>query len=147
MEKENIGYLIKRIDNRMRQDYDVNLKQHDLTFSQVQVLFYIHHNGGSVTQKELESFLKVSHPTVVGLVQRLEAHDYVTCSVDPNDKRNKIITLTDEAVELEEDLKNNRKQSISKLLAGMNNQEVDELIRLLSKVYENIEQREEEPHD
>lgn len=139
MKKDQLGFLIKTISNKMRADADADLKQHDLTFSQAHMLFYLKHNGGSATQKELEECLKVSHPTVVGLVQRLESHHYVNSRIDEDDKRNRIISLTPEAMELEKELRENRKRSMNRMMTGLEKDEIQELLRLLRLVCENVE--------
>ena len=48
-------------------------------------------------QKQLQTMMNVSHPTMVGLVQRLEANGFVTTAPDTMDRRNKIVSLTEEA--------------------------------------------------
>ena len=61
---------------------DNDLKTQDLTFSQAQVLVVIERNGGTIAQKEIEKILDVSHPTIVGLVNRLHEKGFVECEVD-----------------------------------------------------------------
>ena len=76
--KEEIGYLIHKIDNRIKTRIDNQLKKNELTFSQSQVLHHLDRNGGSLNQKELQSLMNVSHPTIVGLVNRLYEKGLVT---------------------------------------------------------------------
>ena len=89
MSQEKIGYLVKRLSNRMSVVVDASLKKHDLTFSQIRVLDFIYEHGGEVNQKEIEEFLNVSHPTVVGLVGRLEHNGFIFSRVDEEDRRSK----------------------------------------------------------
>ena len=95
---EDIGYLIHKIDNKIKTNIDNHFKIHDLTFSQSQVLHLLSKNGGTVNQKQLQTMMNVSHPTMVGLVQRLESNGFVTTAPDNMDRRNKIVSLTEEAV-------------------------------------------------
>ena len=134
----NIGFLIHRIDNKVKADIDAQLKIHDLTFSQSQVLFQLMKNGGSMSQKQLQDVMKVSHPTMVGLVQRLEANGYVRTALDQNDKRNKIVTITEAAEQFSHDMEASRKKNRKKMLKDLSEEEVQELSRLLNKVYENV---------
>ena len=69
---DDLGYLIKQISDKMRANADAVFRKHGLTYSQVHVLSFVQACGGSATQKESEIYLDVSHPTIVGLVSRLE---------------------------------------------------------------------------
>lgn len=84
----------------MRADED--LKRHDLTLTQTRVLGFLAEMGGQATQKEIEDDLQVSHPTVVGLVSRMEQKGFLTTRPDPMDRRNKLVELTEKARELDQ---------------------------------------------
>lgn len=64
MEQYPIGCLLKMITDKIKIQADANLAQHDLTLTQSRVLGYLARSGGTATQKEIEGFLQVSHPTV-----------------------------------------------------------------------------------
>ena len=68
MEQYPIGCLLKMITDKIKIQADANLAQHDLTLTQSRVLGYLARNGGMATQKEIEGFLQVSHPTVAGVI-------------------------------------------------------------------------------
>ncbi|UKI15126.1 MAG: hypothetical protein L6V85_04040 [Clostridiales bacterium] len=53
-------------------------------------------SGGKSMQKDVETYLEVSHPTVVGLLSGLESRGLVSCVFDSDDKRMKSVYLTDE---------------------------------------------------
>ena len=93
MLKNDVGYLIKRINDKLKVRADAELKQYHLTISQSRVLVYLRSRGGQATQKEIETFLDVAHPTIVGLVSRMEQNGYVTCW-PCEDGRNKYVKLT-----------------------------------------------------
>ena len=90
--KNDVGYLIKRIHDKLAVRADAELKQYHLTMSQGRVFLYLSSRGGQATQKEIETFLGVAHPTVVGLVSRMEQSGYVTCW-PCEDGRNKNVKL------------------------------------------------------
>lgn len=66
MTLKGIGYLVKMIDDKMKVKADADLTHYDLTLSQCRVLTFLQSQEGQATQKEIEDFLEVSHPTVVG---------------------------------------------------------------------------------
>ena len=45
MKKNDVGYLIKLISDKMRAQGDADLKEYDLTYSQVRILSYLHRYG------------------------------------------------------------------------------------------------------
>lgn len=138
MKNEDIGFLIKQISDRIKARIDAGMKSSDLTYSQFHVLAYIAHNNRSVTQKDLEDFLGVSHPTVVGLVTRLSAKGFVETATDKSDRRVKRISMTDKALRLGECMQLEHEKSEEKLQAGLSEEEVSELKRMLKVVYSNL---------
>lgn len=141
MVNQNIGFLIKVISDRMKALGDNDLREHDLTFSQTQVLAAIEHEGGTVAQKEIEKILDVSHPTIVGLINRLQDKGFVTCETDETDRRSKIVTLTPKAVSLGRMMREKRDQSEKGMLEGLSDEEIEQLNVLLRKLYRNVEER------
>lgn len=138
---QEIGFLIKVISDRMKALGDNDLKTHDLTFSQAQVLVVIERNGGTIAQKEIEKILDVSHPTIVGLVNRLQEKGFVECEVDESDRRSKIVYLTEKAKSLGQIMREKRDQSDRELMEGLSEEEAEQLYTLLRKIYSNIEER------
>ena len=104
MMKSDVGYLIKSINDKLTVKVDAELKQFNLTKSQCRVFLYLSSRGGQGTQKEIETFLGVSHPTVVGLVSRMEQNGYVMCW-PCEDGRNKNVKLTPKAEDIDKDMK------------------------------------------
>ncbi|MDD6021302.1 MAG: MarR family winged helix-turn-helix transcriptional regulator [Acutalibacteraceae bacterium] len=138
MDSKDIGYLFKAINEKMRMRFDNQLKKNDLTFSQSQVLFFININGGRVTQKQIEGFLEVSHPTVVGLIARLEKKGYLSCHTDKNDKRNKIVCQTQKAADFSGEMCRSRELGEAEMLNGLTDAERAELRRYLETIYNNM---------
>ena len=138
-DRTDIGYMVKRISDRIRTHADARLSHFELTFSQMRVLHCIDSCGGMATQKQIEEALDVAHPTVVGLVGRLSASGFIGCAVDENDRRHKMIRLLPKAYAIEQEIRADRLRSEQILTSGMSPEEVEALCRLLDKVYENIE--------
>ena len=141
MPQYRIGFLIKNISDRMRAAGDNDLRGHGLTFSQAHILFVIENAGGSLAQKNIERILDVSHPTVTGLIARLQEKGFVECGTDPSDRRNKIVTMTPKAFSLANLLRENRSRAEEELLAGLSEEEMDTLGQLLLRLYANMDER------
>ena len=138
MNDRQIGYLLKRITDKMRADADADFKKLNLTFTQSRVLGYLNSKGGQATQKELEDSLGVSHPTVVGVVARMEKNGYVQTWFDPEDKRMKYVALTEKADLFGRELEYITDQKEQQLLANLSEEQIDQLESMLQIIYKNI---------
>lgn len=136
---DGIGYLIKSLNDKLKSDADADLKEFNLTFSQSRILAFLRHCGGKATQKEIEIFSAASHPTVVGIVSRMEQNGYVETFFDCFDKRNKIVKLTNQASALGEDLENRIFEKDKKLISSLSENEIAELKRMLGIILKNLE--------
>ena len=137
MLKNDVGYLIKGINDKLKVKADAELKQYNLTMAQCRVLTYLSSQGGQTTQKEIEVFLNVSHPTVVGIVSRMEQNGYVTCW-PCEDGRNKYVKMTPQAEAIDKDMQENMHTSEEMLLAPLSTEDRERLRDLLLTVAEHL---------
>lgn len=139
MPKKDVGYFLKNINDKLKVKADADLKHFNLTFAQSRVIAFLNDKGGSATQKEIELFLEVSHPTVVGLVSRMEQNGHVISWIDEADKRNKIVKLTERAQGISMDMERNISINEQKMLATLSEEDVANLTRMLTVIYKNLE--------
>lgn len=123
----------------MKVSADASFKEKDLTFAQARVLEYVISKGGNTTQKSIEDYLEVSHPTVVGIVSRMEKSGYLVCHVDKEDKRNKIVEVTERAVCVSQELETGKTAQEEKLLKGLTKEEIETLYRILCVIRKNVD--------
>ncbi len=138
MNQQHIGYLIKSINDRLKTKADDDLKKHKLTLSQSRIVVFLKEKNGTATQKEIEDFLMVSHPTIVGLVSRMEQNGIVRTHFDANN-RSKLVQLTEYAEVLAKDMGETILENEQKLLAGLSDDEVIALKKTLNVVLNNLE--------
>lgn len=138
MENKDVGHYFRCINDKLRVRADEDLKKYRLTLSQSRVFAFLKDSGGEATQKEIEVFLEVSHPTVVGLISRMEQNGYLSCRVDESDRRNKIVALTAKAREVGESLGQSMTDTEHRILQGLSEEEVKELKRMLEQIYRNL---------
>ena len=139
MNTREIGYLIKRINDKLKVKADADLKSHELTLTQSRVLAFLNSEDGQATQKEIEDFLEVSHPTVVGLVSRMEQNGFVTTWFDPENRRNKIVQLTESSRKIGADLDRTIQEQEKSMLKGLSQGQISELARMLTLIYKNLD--------
>lgn len=136
--EHEVGRLLKLINDKLRVKADGDMKGQELTFAQAQIIRILSRNSGQMTQKEIEDFLQVSHPTVVGLVSRLEQKGFLISWLDLADRRNKIVMLTDKAREISDDMDETLRAREEQMLSGLSERQRAELVRLLCRVNDNL---------
>ena len=141
MEKKDIGYLIKNISDRLKVMADADLKAYNLTLTQSRVMAFLEDHGGQTTQKEIQLFLRVSHPTVVGIVSRMEQNGHLVSWQDEQDRRNKIVSLTDRAAALGAVMKSGIADVEKTMLSSLSDEEVEQLRATLTTICENLEEK------
>lgn len=139
MAKKDVGYYIKNIDEKLKVKADADLGKYNLTFAQSRVLAFLRDKGGSATQKEIEVFLEVSHPTVVGIVSRMEKNGHLKCRFDENDRRNKIVELTQQAEKLGKDMERSIKENENRMLKSLSQPEIKQLMKMLEIISKNLD--------
>ena len=138
MEQFQIGYLLKRITDKIKIQADANLAQHDLTLTQSRVLGYLARNGGTATQKEIEGFLQVSHPTVAGVIGRMEQKGFVSCRADPADKRSKLVCQTARATEIAHQMQATIAAAEQQMLRSLSPKQIAALEDALRTIYADL---------
>ena len=136
---QTVGYLLKEITDKIKVSADASFKLRNLSFSQARLLECLSDREGRATQKSIEEFLKVSHPTVVGLISRMEKKGYLRCYQDENDKRNKIVEMTENARLIAHEMQDEVAAQEAKLLKGLTKEEIESLKRMLQMMYRNIQ--------
>ena len=135
----DIGFLVKLVHDAIDRRINQELEDQHLTNSQMSVLSYLRRRGGSdTTIRNIQDFLKVSHPAAAGLVRRLEQKGFVHLTTDPRDRRARIVRL-DASVRHNSELGPRPTLHMEeRLLQGLSDEECGQLCSLLLRVYENI---------
>lgn len=138
-----LGYKFKRIHEMFRARMNVDMKESDLTFSQMEILFYLEkHSDHAINQQELCDVIQVSHPTMIGLINRMEEKDLVVRRTDPLNRRSRYIEMTQKSQEILRQTKERRHRNDRMLVKGFTDEETKELNRLLGMVYRNMQSEE-----
>lgn len=138
-EKLMLGFVFKQIHIAFEAHCNKNLQKYNLTQAQMDILVYLqHHKDSTITQRNLEIGLGLKNPTVTGLLNRLEEKELINRKKHPNDKRSKIITMTEKSKIIMEEAYINMKEMYSSIVEGFSESEKEELFRLLYKVLDNL---------
>ncbi len=135
---KHLGHRLKIINDTIVADGNAIMKEKKLTLSQVRLLVFLRHHGGSAHQKELEDFFGVTHPTLIGIIKRLEAKGMVAVSIDNDDRRARIISLT-ESGDKECDYARKGVEKVEAILVeGFTEEEIIQLGNMLDRVMDNL---------
>lgn len=134
-----LGFLLKSITDKIKARVDADMKRHNLTLSQSRILKFLTENGGESTQKEIEDFLQVAHPTVVGLVSRMEQNGFVRSWLDPENRRNKIVRLTPHAQDISQQIARETEEIDRRLLCSFTPQQVRQLKEMLLQISQSLD--------
>jgi len=108
------------------------LKEHGLYTSQWSILFCLH-EFGTMTQKEIWTYLNVEAPTVTRTVKRMEESGWIE-RTQGDDKRERIIVLTEEAKVKFSEIEASVETIERTLLQHFTEQEKEQLYELLRKI-------------
>ena len=100
-----IHLKFKMIGEGFKQRFNTVLKKYDLTFSQFGVICYLReHKDEKIYIKKLGEVFNLTHPTVVGIINRLEEKGFIETRPDSENKRYRIITLTAKGMEFKDEM-------------------------------------------
>lgn len=132
---------IKRISNALERKRTLDLEDMDLTSSQAFVLGYLIRNREeAVTPGDICRHFDLSHPTVTGILQRLECKGFLTYVEDSNDRRKKQICVTEKALDVHQHARERCQETESLVTGSMTEEELRTLVALLDRVIANIGQ-------
>ena len=93
--------------------------------------------GGPSTQKEISSYLGVEAPTMTRTLARLEISGWITRTAG-KDKREKLISLTDRAIQEYDNWLAAVRSSESNVLQNITEEEISTMITIMAKMRENM---------
>lgn len=139
-DNRDCGAILKQINDVMEKNANNALRSQDLTMSQAGMLIWLDETEEkSATFKELEKAFRVSQPTIVGIIKRLEQKGWIKVQSDASDKRIRIAQLTESGREKCQVGYEHMAQAEEELLRALSEKERREFIRLLIKVKNSIQ--------
>lgn len=140
------GLYIKRINAFLDCEANRNLQNRNLTHSQSHFLMELLRKPGQTAPlKELESRFSAAQSTIAGLAVRLEKKGLIESLPDPNDRRVKLVRLTEAGARVCEDSFKEIIASEEHLLSDLTEVEQTLLLNLLERMYATIQK--DTPHE
>ncbi len=137
-----ISLRFSLLHRTFKQQLDKRLSDYGLTGVQFGVLGQLarlqREGKDPITQKDLENASHLSHPTMTEILKRLEKNGFVRCCPKPDDRRYKIISLTQEAALLREEMMKTETAVMDWLCRDISPQERDAFLTVLDKLLGNV---------
>lgn len=133
------GALIKQIHDELEKNANNAMRSYDITMAQCRALLIL--NGVSEKQmplKELERMLRVAQSTAAGIVARLEQKSLVEGFGSPDDRRIKMVRITQRGIECCKHAEQDMEQTEKTLLSGLTITEQGIFLSLLKKVRDTL---------
>lgn len=138
MENNHVSMNVVYLANGITYYKNNLLSSLGLTSVQAESLRFILSAEGNVTVNDLKLFLKVSQPTVSGIVKRLEEKNFLLKKNDRDDARKINLIPTKKSLKLKNRLIRQADETEEILFRNMSQEEIDEFSRLTSKVLDNL---------
>lgn len=135
----SIGLLLYDTARLMRRDFDRRARTVGLTRAQWMVISYLDRNEGS-NQAAIADFLDVEPITIVRHLDRLEEAGWIERRIDPNDRRARLIYLTEKARPILATKQELGAEMREVMLAGLSEQARSELLGHLQLIRANLTQ-------
>lgn len=135
-----LAFKFKLINEKFTAIWNAELVSCGITFSQFPVLMHLIRNQDHrVNQKELCEAVRVKHPTMIGLLERLEEKGLVVRRRDDENHRFINVELTQKGRNLMESFREGRTRSDREAVRGLSDAEMEEFNRMLIIVYHNLD--------
>lgn len=137
-----LGLRIAIIDRMFKHKMDERAKEMGLTSVQLRVLGEVSlmESMGveEINQKDLEKIEKVTHPTMTGIIQRLESNDFIICRPSPTDRRYKKINCTEKSVGIHKQIEALDKEIWKEMCKSLTDEQADKFLFIIDLILSNL---------
>ena len=113
--------------------YESNINNQDLTLNEFSILLRIRFQGVA-TQHDLVKLFKVSGAYIAKLLSKFEEYGYIIRKEDPQNRRKKLVKLTDDGIRKTDELIDLIQGWEDKVTANISEEELKTLKKILYKI-------------
>ena len=136
--KPHYGHMVRILHWCTDQAMTAALEAMDLTASQGRIMGYLAHQSDPPCPRDIEEEFHLSHPTVSGLLSRLEKKDFLELRPDPTDRRCKRIFLLPKGYACLNTMHQTILSNENRLVADFTEEEKSLFFDLLSRAITNM---------
>lgn len=134
---DSLGFILNRTNTKLKNALIQSFKPYDITPEQWGLLKHLWEQD-EISPKHIAELTFKDQPTTVRILEKLENKGLIFKEVNPDDNRSYFVYLTDRGRELKSILIPLAQKKLSKALTGIDKQDVQKLIQLLNRIYENL---------
>ena len=113
--------------------YESNINNHDLTLNEFSIMLRIRFQG-IATQHDLVKLFKVSGAYIAKILSKFEDYGYIIRKEDPQNRRKKLVKLTDDGIRKTDELIDLIQGWEDKVTANISEEELKNLKKILYKI-------------
>ena len=132
------GYFIRVLENCTQQAMNNALASMDLTAAQGHIMGFVTHRSEPPCPKDIEEKFQLSHPTVSGILSRLEQKGFIEMRPDELDRRCKRIYVLPKGKECHDRMHRVILSNEERMVQGFSEEEKKMFAQLLSRAIENM---------
>ena len=132
------GRLLKILHWCTDQTMTHALEAMELTSAQGRILGFLAHREEPPCPKDIEEEFQLTHPTVSGLLTRLEKKDFIELRPDPTDRRCKRVYILPKGYECAEMMHQTIRNNEERLVQGFTEEEKTVFAQLLTRAIDNM---------
>ncbi len=114
------------------------LEEMELTSAQGHIMGYLSHRDTPPCPRDIEEAFHLSHPTVSGLLSRLEKKGFITLRSDENDRRCKRIFVLPKGLECHERMRETIRTIETRMVSGFTPEEQTQFSAFLDRAIRNM---------
>lgn len=138
MKSDRISMLIKKTSLVVEKQTNTVLASYDLTNTQFRFLMLLYYGQEkSIRQIDIENAFAMTNPTVTGILNNLEKKNLIRRCENPDDKRSKLIKLTEQALSIVPKLDALGEEIETQVTGDLSTEEREQLAMLLKKILKN----------
>ena len=132
------GHLARVLHACADQAMTAALAEMELTAAQSHILCYITYRKTPPCPRDIEEAFQLSHPTVSGILSRLEQKDFIELRPDEQDRRCKRIYIRPKGWELDEMMHQTIQATEEKIVENFTEEEKAQFADLLQRAIHNM---------
>ena len=117
---------------------DIAMETMDLTAAQGHIMAYLVHAKHPPCPRDLEAEFHLTHPTVSGLLSRLEQKGFIQLRTDPEDRRCKRIYVLEKGMQCHDLMHRTIQENERRMIDGFTPEEKELFSDLLQRAIQNM---------
>ncbi len=138
-DRHDFAQSISVVARRWRTRLDERLKPMNMSIARWGALYWLGQAGDGVSQAHLAELAGVEPPTLVRVIDQLEAQGLVERRVSPTDRRVNLLSLTDAALPLVAEIETEAETLRMELLGDLSFEEYEMAVMVMAKLRSRLD--------